>query len=325
MTHLSSGKKIIEIEAQALLSAANTLDSSFSQAVQLILDCSGNVIVGGVGKPWFIAQKISATMASTGTPSFALHPSDAAHGDIGRVRENDVVILLSNSGASEEIIRILPVLKQIGSKIVAITGNPESELAKSSDLVLAYGKLTEACPLGLAPSTSSTVMLAMGDALTLSVSNAREFSIEDYAKYHPAGALGRKLMRVEQLMRRDCPTTSSSAKIWDAIHEITSKKAGAVFVVEKDYLIGILTDGDLRRIMGNRNPTALEEPIHNYMTTSPITISTSALVGDAVRLMKKNQIDELPAISPTGQFVGYIDIQDILTVNFSVDPTSSSS
>ncbi len=318
-----NGRKVIAAEAQALFSVAGALNNNFAEAVQLILDCSGNIIVGGVGKPWFIAQKISASMASTGTPSFALHPSDAAHGDIGRVREEDVVILLSNSGSSDEITRIIPILKQIGSKIVALTSNSESTLAQSADLVLSYGKVVEACPLGLAPSTSSTVMLAIGDALTLSVLEARNFGPADYAKYHPAGALGRQLMKVRQLMRVDCPIATPSETVWDAIHKITAKRAGAVFVVENQTLVGIFTDGDLRRIMGSRNANVLDQPISLYMTKSPITISASDLVGDAVRMMKKNKIDELPVISHGGQFLGYLDIQDILDVNFSVDSNTT--
>ena len=320
---ITTGRKVITTEAQTLLSVAGALNNNFATAVELILNCSGNIIVGGVGKPWFIAQKISASMASTGTPSFALHPSDAAHGDIGRVREEDVVILLSNSWSSEEIIRIIPVLKQIGPKIFALTGNSESTLAQSVDIILSYGKVVEACPLGLAPSTSSTVMLAIGDALTLSVLEARDFGPTDYAKYHPAGALGRQLMKAEQLIRADCPIAAPSDTVWDTLHEITTKRAGAVFVVENQTLVGIFTDGDLRRIMGTRNVNVLSQPVSQYMTKSPITISASDLVSEATRIMKKNKIDELPVIGHGGQFIGYLDIQDILAVDFSVDRNSA--
>lgn len=320
MNYLEMGKSIVATEAQALLAATTHLDEQFEKAVDLVVNCSGNVIVGGVGKPWFIAQKISASMASTGTPSFALHPSDAAHGDIGRVREDDIVILLSNSGASDEITRILPVLKQIGCSIIAITGNDSSVLAQAADIILVYGKVTEACPLGLAPSTSSTVMLALGDALTLTALSARDFGPEDYARFHPAGALGRKLMKVEQIMRTDCPVCDRFTRIWNAIPLITSKKAGAIFILDDGKLDGIFTDGDLRRVMEECELEEIYTDIRHHMSPNPISIESSALVGDAVRLMKKNKIDELPVVSSTGRFEGYIDIQDLIGIDFSVDP-----
>lgn len=316
---LARARRVITIEGNALLRTAEHLDESFCQTANAILGCQGNVILSGVGKPWFIAQKISATLSSTGTPSFCLHPSDALHGDVGRVRENDLVILLSNSGSSDEIIRLIPVVKELGAKIIALTGNPESQLATNADYLLTYGKIAEACPLGLAPSTTSTTMLAMGDALALSVLEARNFSAKDYARYHPAGSLGRKLMKVRQLMRTDFPTVSAEDSVYKALQEITKSRAGAVFVTTSRSLVGIFTDGDLRRCLRERKTTILDDKVEKYMTRSPVTIGPDVLIGEAVAKMRKSQIDELPVTSSRGQLLGYLDIQDLLAVEFSVD------
>ncbi len=305
------GKEVINAEIDALKQVADTLDESFDRAVDAVLKCSGNVIISGVGKPWFIAQKISATLASTGTLSFPLHPADALHGDIGRIRHDDVIVILSNSGSSDEITRMIPVIKQFGAIMIAITSKLDSPLGMKSDIVLNLGNIHEACPLGLAPSASSTALLALGDALALAVLKARNFTKEDYAKYHPAGALGRKLMLVGEIMRDEIrtPILKENVLAKDAIGEITRLRAGAAYIVsETGSLIGIFTDGDLRR-----NLQAGTE----FLSTQ--VISPDALISEALKTMKKFRIDEIPVVNSQGILLGHIDVQDILDLGLALD------
>jgi arabinose-5-phosphate isomerase len=272
--------------------------------------------VTGVGKPWLIGQKISATLASTGSPSLALHAAEAVHGDLGRVVKQDVVIVLSNSGETAEIVQLLDSFKKIGVKIIAVTGNRSSALARAADVVLWIGELDEACPLGLAPSTTTTAMLAMGDALALTVLKLREFNSEDYAFFHPGGSLGRKLMKVDELMRKGArlAVIEESGTVQEAITKITTARSGAIAVTDsRGRLAGIFTDGDLRRQMAT-NPGLLTAMIGEVMTRSPRTISPTALCSEASRILREKKIDELPVVAEDGRLVGMIDVQDILAI-----------
>jgi arabinose-5-phosphate isomerase len=310
------GRSVLAQEAEGVKRAAGLLDESFKQAVDLILNCAGHVVVTGVGKPWLIGQKLSATFASTGTPSFALHPSDAVHGDLGRLREQDVLIAISNSGESEEVTRLLPVVKRIGCVCIGMTGNPDSALGKHSDVVLNYGKAPEACPIGMAPSVSTTVMLALGDALALSVMKARNFTREDYARFHPGGALGRSLMRCTEVMRPLAETASveSGASVKDALDAITSHKAGAVFITEGGALKGVFTDGDLRRHL--QHGDLMGETIDALMTSPCLSIRDDKLAPEAVRIMQDKRIGELPVVDEDNNLQGHITLKDLTAMHF---------
>lgn len=311
---LEYGRSVLQAEADALLLVRARLDASFERAVDLLIACKGHVVLTGMGKAGIVGQKISATLASTGTPSFSLHPAEAIHGDLGRVLKDDVVIALSNSGESEEVVRLLPFLRRVGAAIVALTGNPHSTLAGLADLVLNMGPITEACPLGLAPSASTTAMLALGDALALSVQRRRGFNAEQYAFYHPGGSLGRRLMRVSEVMRSGerNPLVREHASVKDVLVAITVARAGAVCIVDGEgRLAGIFTDGDLRRQL-SRNPDVARVSIGEVMTCKPITISPDRLVTEAARMLKERKIDELPVVDGDGRPLGMIDVQDLL-------------
>ena len=281
-----------------------------------MLECGGHVVVTGIGKPWLIGQKLSATLASTGTPSFALHPSDAMHGDLGRLREPDVVVLLSNSGSSEEIVRLLPMLKRIGCATIAMTSVPASPLGQAADVVLNVGEIDEACPIGMAPSVSTTVLLALGDALALAVMKARAFGREEYARFHPGGALGRSLMRVAEIMRPlgETPWVVGSATVADALNCITLHKAGAVFILENDNLTGVFTDGDLRRHIGD--DSLLTQPIAEVMTSDCQRVTPDVLATEAVNILQKLRIGELPVVNSAGELQGHVALKDLVAMHF---------
>ncbi|MCA8911150.1 MAG: KpsF/GutQ family sugar-phosphate isomerase [Planctomycetes bacterium] len=313
------GKSVLKQEADGVARLGELLDENFDRAVDALLNCTGHVVITGVGKPWMIGQKISATLASTGTPSFALHPSEAMHGDLGRLRKQDVVIALSNSGTSEEITRLLPVVKRLGCLCIGFTSNLESPLAANSDIVLNMGKVSEACPIGMAPSVSTTVMLALGDALSLAVMKARRFTKEDYARFHPGGALGRSLMRVGEIMRpiEETAIVGVTSTVADALHAITEHKTGAAFVVDKGVLNGVFTDGDLRRHVADDN--LLSQPIVDVMTSPCLSISIDKLAPEAVRIMQRASglvIGELPAVDADGKIVGHVALKDLVVMHF---------
>lgn len=291
-------------------------DDSLDAAVQLVMGCQGHVVVTGVGKPWLIGQKISATLASTGTPSFSLHPSEAMHGDLGRLRKQDVVIALSNSGTSEEIVRLMPIVQKIGCSIVAVTGALESPLAQVADVVLDMGRSIEACPLGMAPSVSTTVMLALGDALALTIMKARNFSRAEYAQFHPGGALGRSLMKVSEVMRplAEMAIVEHEATVADALNAITSCKTGAAFVIQKSKLLGVFTDGDLRRHIQNDN--LLEQPIHEVMTQGGHVVQQDELASQAAHIVQSNRIGELPVVDALGNLVGQVSLKGLVSMHF---------
>jgi arabinose-5-phosphate isomerase len=312
---LEYARDVLRHEATAVKSLVDRIDLSFFSAVDAFLECKGRVVVSGMGKAWLIGQKISATLASTGTPSLALHAAEAFHGDLGRLCADDVIIVLSNSGETREICQLLDPIKKIGARVIALTGNRTSTLAQAADIVLWIGDLDEACPLGLAPSTTTTAMLALGDALALAVLKRRGFGPEDYALYHPGGSLGRKLMKVEEVMRRGarCPIIEATRTVREALLSITEARAGAISVIDAEgQLVGIFTDGDLRRHFA-REPN-VDVPIGIVMTKKPLTIAPGRLASEAARVLRERKIDELPVVDEQGRPVGMVDVQDILAV-----------
>ena len=318
---LAYGRMVLDTEARAIGSLR--LDDRFATAVEWILGCKGQVVLTGIGKPGFVAQKISATLASTGTHSIYLHPAEAAHGDLGRVSRADVVVALSNSGESEEILRLLPAVKRIGARIVAITRDEENPLARAADLVLAIGDVEEACPMGLAPTTSTAALLAIGDALAMAVLENRPFDREDYALYHPGGELGRSLLRVSELMRRAdaVPPARVGTITKDALVEAggLGRRPGALPVVSADgKLKGLLTDGDVRRHV-LRDPAFIRRPIEEVMTKSPLVARSDQLAAEAWRMMKEKNFDELPVVDAEGRYLGLLDVQDLLEAGFAAE------
>jgi arabinose-5-phosphate isomerase len=310
---LAYGQKVINVEAQVL--ASLSFDDKFVQAVKLIAASTGRVVVSGVGKPGLIGEKISATMASTGTPSITLHPTEAVHGDLGRIASEDVLLALSNSGETEELLRVLPVVKEIGAKIIAVTASDENRLASFSDIVLSYGRLEEACPLGMAPSSTTTAMLAMGDALALTVSRFKNFSHEDFARFHPGGKLGLKLLKVKEVMRNDgrVPQLEADTPLSEVLVKITECRSGAAISVDKNgLLLGFFTDGDLRRCFEAGAENHMNSTLGQVMTKNPISINAGELVTAAIPLMKSKRINQLPVVDDGGKVLGLLDVQDFL-------------
>ena len=312
---INKAKEVLRIEAKAIRDLIKRIDSNFAKAVKIILKTKGRVIVTGMGKPGFIAQKISATLASTGTPSLYLHPAEALHGDLGRVTKTDCLIAISNSGETEEILSLLPILKKIGSTLIAMVGNTTSTLARNSDCVLDVSIEKEACPLGLAPTTSTTVMLAMGDALSVAVQAKRRFKIERFALFHPGGNLGKRLLlRVKDIMRKNDanPIARENELVRDVLLKITRARAGSASVVNKSGILrGIFTDGDLRRHL-RREGDITRKKIKEVMTKNPVTVRDDTMAVDALRVLQAKKIDEMPVVDRKGRPVGLLDVQDLL-------------
>ncbi len=308
-------REVVKIERDALSLLASRIDGNFDKACELILKSKGRAVLTGLGKPGFIAQKISATLSSTGTPSLFLHPAEALHGDLGRVMKEDVVIALSNSGQTEEVVKLLPLVKKIGAKLIAFTGDAKSPLAKHSDVVLDVSVRKEACSMNLAPTASTTVMLALGDALAVALLNKKGFKSEDFAFYHPGGRLGRQLLlKVSDIMRtgHGHPRVPEAMKVEDVLYEITNARAGSATVVDsKGRLKGIFTDGDLRRHL-KRGGHILESPVSAVMTKRPVTILESRLAAEALEILRSKKIDEVPVTDAKGRPVGLLDVQDLL-------------
>lgn len=321
---LARGARVLRAEGEAILALAGRLPEmpAFAEAVRTVHDCSGKVVLTGIGKAGIIGQKISATFASTGTLSIFLHPVEALHGDLGRLQREDVVIALSNSGASEEILRLVDHIQRRGAKLIALTGRQDSPLARYADIALCYGAVEEACPLGVAPSVSTTLMLALGDALALTVMQRRRFQPEDYAAFHPAGALGRKFLKVEEVMtfRRGerLSVVSDNLSLSEALHqaETTPRRSGAMLLVdEQGRLTGILTDADLRRkLIGADAAALLAQPVRNVMTKDPKRVRLGDLASQAEAIMNRHRIDELPVVDEADRPVGVLDVQDLLGV-----------
>ncbi len=317
---LNYARKVIEAEADAIRSVATIVDASFAQAAKMIYNCTGSVIVSGIGKAGIIGRKISATLASTGTPSHFLHPAEAVHGDLGRLRKNDIVIVLSYGGETDEVIRLINLVKQSEINLIAVTSDSDSTLSKHGDVVLCMGKMAEVCPLGVAPSVSTTCMLAIGDALAFTVMKARNFSVEDYVRFHPGGSLGAKLMTVEQSMMFRTGEKLPIAEVTDTIKQLLEKTSdvkrhGAVMVVDKDRkLAGIITDADLRRLVTKRGKSAFELKAGDVMTAQCKKIRADALAAKATAIFHKYRIDELPVVDADDRPVGLIDVQDVVTI-----------
>jgi len=316
---IEQAKRVLRIEADAVAALIDRIDATFEQAVDMVLESKGRVVVTGMGKSGQIGKKIAATLASTGTPALFLHPAEGVHGDLGMVMRGDVVIALSNSGETEEIARMLPSLKRLGIQIIALTGNKESTLAKNSDVVLDVGVKEEACPLGLAPTASTTAALAMGDALAVALLDKRGFRPEDFACFHPGGALGKRLLlRVRDLMHsgNDIPTVSEETLIKDAIFEISSKKMGVTAVLdEAGKLIGVISDGDLRRWMEKTEKTGenlLAKKAGEIMTKNPKVANKDSLAAEAVAIMEKNSITCLIVADAQKRPEGGIHLHDLL-------------
>ncbi|MBO1222834.1 MAG: KpsF/GutQ family sugar-phosphate isomerase [Candidatus Scalindua sediminis] len=318
-TDIEYGKKVIDMEADAVKNLIQHIDDNFEKAIDLIIKCNGRIVVTGIGKAGIIGQKISATLASTGTPSYWMHSFEARHGDLGRVVAEDVVLALSNSGETE-VAQLIPFLKKIGAKTISITGNDKSRLAKYSDIVLYIGNIDEACPLGLAPTASSTAMLALGDALALTVLKKRNLSKEEYVFFHPGGEIGRKLLTVDVIMRKDeeNPITNEDTIVADALKIMTSTKGrpGAVSVLDSNKkLVGFFTDGDLRRNL-QKDVSFLKKAIKDVMTKKSKFIKTGRLASEAYKILRENKIDQISVVDDNNVPVGMVDVQDLLDAGY---------
>jgi arabinose-5-phosphate isomerase len=309
-------REVVRAEAAAVAQLAGRLNGTFARAVEMVLACQGRVVVTGMGKPGFIAQKISATFASTGTPSLYIHPAEALHGDLGRLVPGDLVLALSNSGETDELVRLLPSLRRLGAPIIVLTGGPRSPLADAADIVLEIGPVPEACPLGLAPTASTVALLAMGDALCMAVQQKRGFSPEQFASLHPGGALGKQFLRVREVMRTGArnPTVRWDASLREtaAVMTRTEGRPGAASVVDaRGKLIGIFTDGDLRRLV-QMGEVDFTRPVSTFMGKSPRTVGPDDLAQTGAEMLRNTQIDQLPVVDADGRPVGLLDVQDLL-------------
>lgn len=335
---LRYARQIIQLESRSLAQVAKRLDGAFCRAVEHIYRCRGNVILSGMGKAGLIARKIMATLASTGTPSHYLHPAEAVHGDLGRVHADDVMVILSQSGETEEVVRLLPSLLELRVPIIAITGRTDSTLARAAAVTIELGALNEACSLGLAPTTSTTAMLAVGDALALVTSRMRNFGREDFARFHPAGSLGRRLSKVEDHMRPlgQCRVASDRETVREVLIAVRlpGRRTGATMLVdERGRLSGLFTDSDLARLFEQRRDPELDGPIRAVMTPNPVSVRLGSMMVDAVTVMADRKISELPVVAVDGTPAGMIDITDVVGLfpqddalrDFSVAPTSARS
>jgi arabinose-5-phosphate isomerase len=309
-----TARKVLEIEARAILDLVARIDGSFDRAVEALFACGGRVVVTGMGKSGIIAQKISATFASTGTPSLYLHPVEAIHGDLGRIVKGDAVVAVSYSGDTAEILSLVPAVKRLGSPLVSLTGNPRSALAAASDVHLDVSIREEACPLGLAPTASTTAALAMGDALAMALIERRGFTVEDFAVLHPGGRLGKKLLRVEDVMHTgdEVPRVRLDTKMKDVLFEMTRKRLGMTTVVDGGgTLRGILSDGDLRRQMERHGYGLLDRTAEECMTPKPILIGRRDLATAALDLMESRKITALVVTDANGRVDGVVQLHDL--------------
>lgn len=314
---LRFARQVLLLESRTLADLARRLGDEFCRAVECLYACRGSVIVTGMGKAGLVGQKIMATLASTGTYSHCLHPAEAVHGDLGRVHREDVMLILSQSGETEEVVRLLPSLTELGVPMVAITASRSSTLGRAATITLELGALEEACHLGLAPSTSTTAMLALGDALALVTSQMRNFGAEDFARFHPAGSLGRKLAKVEHHMRPldQCRVASDELTVREVFVRFSTpgRRSGAIMLVDREgKLSGIFTDSDLARLFERRRDKEIDGPIASVMTARPSTATLGAKMSDAVAVLAQRKISELPVVDAEGRPVGLIDITDVV-------------
>ena len=314
-TVLELAKKVLRTEAAAILGLVDRLNGDFERAVQLLYECRGRAILTGMGKSGIICRKIAATLSSTGTSAFFLHPAEAIHGDLGAIRDDDVVIALSHSGETEELVKLIESIRRIGSKLIAITGSPGSTLGRAADVTLDCSIAEEACPMNLVPTASTTASLALGDALAMTLLVRKGFREEQFAAYHPGGKLGRKLMTVDGVMKGGdaAPRVSTSTTMPDVIHEMSSKRLGMTCVVGADgRLAGVFTDGDLRRLMMTRPPNAvLALTAGDAMTANPVTIGRSLLAVEALRIMETHKITSVVVVDEAQRVVGVVHLHDL--------------
>ncbi len=312
---LATAREVLLTEARAIAALADRLDEQLVAVCQRILDCQGHLIVLGIGKSGHIGHKIAATLASTGTPAFFVHPAEASHGDLGMIRRDDLILALSNSGETEELLRLLPVIKRLGVGLVAMTGNPESSLARHADLHLDTSVDQEACPLGLAPTASTSAQLALGDALAIALLDARGFTAEDFARSHPGGKLGRQLLlHISDLMHTDqeLPVVPEQANLAEAILEMTRSRLGLCAVVDAERrLVGVITDGDIRRHVDEIRDLG-SFPARRIMTASPETIAADDLAASAAERMQTRRIQGLLVTDDEGRLIGALNFQDLL-------------
>ena len=302
---------VLKVEANEILKASNKIANEFSEAVESIIHCKGRIILSGIGKSGHIAGKIASTLSSTGTPSFFMHPGEASHGDLGMITEKDIVIFLSNSGESQELIVLLPVIKRIGAKIISITGDAKSTLFNESNIHINSAVTKEACPLGLAPTASTSLMLALGDALAVCVLNERNFGTQDFVRSHPGGSLG-KIVHIKDIMINieSTPKISFESTIQDAIEEITNKKLGFTAIIDDQNIPkGIFTDGDLRRSLLNH--TSLDTPISEVMKNSPFTLNGKQMAIEALKIMEKQKITSFLIIEKDNSLIGSLTLQSL--------------
>jgi len=314
---LRAAREILRLEAVALWKLSDRLGSSFSEAVSQLFACRGSAILTGMGKAGIVGQKIAATLASTGTRAHYVHPAEAFHGDLGRIHPDDVVVMLTQSGETSEVVQLLPSLREFGVPLVAVTASRASTVGRAASVVIELGQLEEACSLGLAPSTSTTAMLALGDAIALVLSKMRNFRAEDFARFHPGGALGRKLSRVDDLMRplAECRQARDDQTVRQVIVACSKpgRRTGAIMLTDaKGRLTGLFTDSDLARIFERRDEAALDQPIREVMAAKPTTILSGARVRDAVALLAQRKFSEIPVVDAAGRPAGLVDVTDVV-------------
>lgn len=310
---IALARKVLQTEAAAILALVDRLDERFDQAVRLLLDCRGRVIVTGMGKSGIICRKIAATLSSTGTPAHFLHPAEATHGELGVIRGDDVVVALSNSGETDELLRLLETIKRLGARLIAMTGNCASTLGQAADVALDCGVSEEACPLNLVPTASTTAALAMGDALAMTLLVAKGFREEDFANLHPGGKIGKRLMRAEQLMHSgdQAPIVRTTTAMAEVVYEMSRKGLGMTCVVDEiGRLAGIITDGDLRRHM-SESANLLERTAGDVMTRNPVTIARSTLAAEALHILEQRKITSIVVVDAARQVEGVVHLHDL--------------
>ncbi|MBP1603877.1 MAG: kdsD [Acidobacteria bacterium] len=313
MSDLDLARKVLQTEAAAILALVDRVGEGFGRAVQLLYECRGRVILTGMGKSGIICRKIAATLTSTGTPAFFLHPAEAIHGDLGVIQADDVVVALSYSGETEELLRLLETIRRVGARLIALTGSPASTLGQAADVALDGSVSEEACPFNLVPTASTTAALAMGDALAMTLAIRKGFRQEDFASLHPGGKLGKRLMRVEHLMHTggEIPAVGLATPMRDVVYEMSSKGLGMTCVLGPGgVLAGIITDGDLRRHMGAM-PDILARQAGEVMTSGPSTIDPSVLAVEALNLMERRKITSLPVVAPDRRVLGVLHLHDL--------------
>lgn len=323
-------RQVIDVEAAAVARMRDAIDEHFGRALNLVLECRGSLLLSGMGKAGHVARKLAATFASTGTPAHFLSAGDAVHGDVGAVRDGDVVMLFSASGETDEILRLLSIVKKLNHPVIAVCATRTSSLGRYADVTLATGRIEEACPLKLAPSASTTAMLALGDALALSIMKARDFNADQFAVFHPAGQLGRKLIRVSEAMTfkagENLPMASDLLTVGQVLADVSriKRRSGAVVLVDNAGKIsGIFSDGDLRRLVLRDPRGAMETPVASVMTRNPKRIRADALASEAIAIMRPLRIDELPVVDADDRPIGMIDVQDLVVLKiFDVDEKS---